>query len=947
MAEGRAEGRASARHELRDTAPVARLPLQTLTLADCYAHVGTQDPEIVLSYLLLQYNELVAEHMALADLHWSVADPGAGPQDRSTQPQADMIGLGVEGVPTSPPASSRFRLLRRRSTRNTRDATPSAYPRPSSVQQSTTSPDLLSSPQLDTPTAGSFASQQLNSIDSHAVENAKRDVFQNQAALSPRLSAASSSTPNRSSTAPKLPSSSQSPPSLWRKTQTSVPVPMAARQRDPNHSKEPSKSGLSRSYESGISDTLSNIGSLSVSPRMQRPPLHGNGTRVPASPSSATIPISQNQPGSPMPRRQPELPLQGSAVSEPRMPFAASFDRDAIGRASSVHVVHSWISSADTLAFHLLVKPSGPETPRAYLIEKTYVDLMQVVDRLRSRAANQAEAAHWLPQMQLDSELFERKTTPWRILERNSTIESWIHTLQKLPGWAEEIMVQFLSSNVVIDASIPETSPTLGPSLRHAYFLVKRTNISVWEWRGCSLHPNMLYLQSPESTASPFSVQLPYARIRRLYEEPARHRAQESRLRCAMVTLQPSGGNTVTIAMESTEECNEWLQALLLQSHEAQDPIVRPFRTPEPQVRITDLPSTPRIPPNATTPRTDSTASPIDRSDSTSPGLGLEPRLRHGISGLFRTSLNSDHPPMYPAHTHDRRRFWHGLLGMGQPQGHFPLEPNSFSSGSEVGVFGVPLPIAVQEFGLPVDASGTLSRIPAVVKRCVDYLERTHGIEEEGIYRISGSSSAVKALADCFTTMHDVDLDADNAKISSLISDPHNLSSLLKMYLRALPENLCASMLSDMAQAAEISDRSERVTLLARLLTQLPPENYSLLRFLYAHLHRVDSASEKNKMNAHNLGIVLSPTLAISAPLFMALLTDYHAIFTSSPQIPTTNERDPETSPESDTSSPKTHTVESPRDRMQALYLRSPRSLTQTLFGTHDAQRSVTNNQNP
>ncbi|WFD45322.1 Rho GTPase activating protein [Malassezia psittaci] len=941
MPEGRAEGRASARHELRDTAPVARLPLQPLTLAECYTHVGTQDPEIVLSYLLLQYNELVAEHIALADLHWSVVDTGAGPQDRSTQPQADMIGLGVEGVPTSPPASGRFRLLRRRSTRNTRDATPSAHPRPSSVQQNTTSPNLLSSPQLDTPTAGTSASQLISSIDPNAADNTRRDVFQNSSALSPRLPPASISTPNRSSTAPKFPSSSQSPPSLWRKTQTqtSVPVPMASRHRDTNHGKEPSKSGLSRSYESGISDTVYTTGSLSTSPRMQRLPLHGNGTRVPPSPTSATIPISQTQPGSPMPRRQPDLPLQVSAVSEPRMP-AASFDRDLVGRASSVHVVHSWISSADTLAFHLLVKPSGQETPRAYMIEKTYADLMQVVDRLRSRAANQAEVTHWLSQMQLDSELFERKTTPWRILERNSAIESWIHTFQKLPVWADEILVQFFSSNVVIDASVPEASPTLGPSLRHAYFLVKRTNISVWEWRGCSLHPNMLYLQSPGNAASPFFVQLPHARIRRLYEEPARHRAQESGLRCAMVTLQPSGGNTVTIAMESTEECNEWLQALLLQSHEAQDPIVRPFRTPEPQVRAADLPSTPRIMPNATTPRTDSTASPIDRSDSTSPGLGLEPRLRHGISGLFRTSLVSDHPHTYPAQAHDRRRFWHGLLGMGQPQVNFPLEPNSLSSSSEVGVFGVPLRIAVQEFGLPVDASGTLSAIPALVKRCVDHLERTHGIEEEGIYRVSGSSSAVKALADCFTTMHDVDLEADNTKIGSLTSDPHNLSSLLKMYLRALPENLCATILSEMAQAAEISDRSERVTLLARLLAQLPPENYSLLRYLCAHLNRVDSASEKNKMTAHNLGIVLSPTLAISSPLLIALLTDYHAIFTSSPQIPTTNDRDPETSPESDTSSPKTHTMESTRDRMQAMYLRSPRSLTQTLFGTYDSQKS-------
>jgi RalA-binding protein 1 len=57
-------------------------------------------------------------------------------------------------------------------------------------------------------------------------------------------------------------------------------------------------------------------------------------------------------------------------------------------------------------------------------------------------------------------------------------------------------------------------------------------------------------------------------------------------------------------------------------------------------------------------------------------------------------------------------------------------------------VFGVPL-----EESLEVVQMATL---PAVVFRCIQYLEAKKADQEEGIYRLSGSSAVIKSLKDRF-----------------------------------------------------------------------------------------------------------------------------------------------------------------------------------------------------
>lgn len=56
-------------------------------------------------------------------------------------------------------------------------------------------------------------------------------------------------------------------------------------------------------------------------------------------------------------------------------------------------------------------------------------------------------------------------------------------------------------------------------------------------------------------------------------------------------------------------------------------------------------------------------------------------------------------------------------------------------------------------FGVPLDESlevAEIARLPAVVFRCIQYLEAKKADQEEGIYRLSGSSAVIKGLKDKF-----------------------------------------------------------------------------------------------------------------------------------------------------------------------------------------------------
>ncbi|XP_059363847.1 active breakpoint cluster region-related protein-like [Carassius carassius] len=175
-----------------------------------------------------------------------------------------------------------------------------------------------------------------------------------------------------------------------------------------------------------------------------------------------------------------------------------------------------------------------------------------------------------------------------------------------------------------------------------------------------------------------------------------------------------------------------------------------------------------------------------------------------------------------------------------------PLEPPSTSPLVQEPVFCVPIgQVAMQESVL----------VPHIVRSCVEEVER-RGLNEEGIYRVSGVSSEIQALKHAFNTNY-------RKAVSKLRTvDVNAVSGTLKLYFRELPLPLIPSeYFKELADALDIADPYLRADSMLTLLQTLPDVNRNTLLFLLHHLRRVAERKEENKMSLSNLATVFGPSL--------------------------------------------------------------------------------------
>ncbi|CAG8541157.1 11675_t:CDS:2 [Ambispora leptoticha] len=184
-------------------------------------------------------------------------------------------------------------------------------------------------------------------------------------------------------------------------------------------------------------------------------------------------------------------------------------------------------------------------------------------------------------------------------------------------------------------------------------------------------------------------------------------------------------------------------------------------------------------------------------------------------------------------------------------------------------------------FGVPLDQAIAVARIkegyelPAVVYRCIEYLDAKNAAFEEGIYRLSGSNATIKLLRERFNTEGDVNLLAEGEYY-----DVHAVAGVLKAYLRELPTSVLTRELHmEFVNVIDLLERRDRINELGRLVSALPLSNYTLLRTLTGHLIRVVQNSDINKMTVRNIGIVFSPTLGIPAGVFSLFMAEFEYIF--------------------------------------------------------------------
>ncbi|XP_015237734.1 PREDICTED: ralA-binding protein 1 isoform X2 [Cyprinodon variegatus] len=180
-------------------------------------------------------------------------------------------------------------------------------------------------------------------------------------------------------------------------------------------------------------------------------------------------------------------------------------------------------------------------------------------------------------------------------------------------------------------------------------------------------------------------------------------------------------------------------------------------------------------------------------------------------------------------------------------------------------IFGAPLAEAVKRTSL---YDGI--QLPAIFRECVDYIEN-YGMKCEGIYRVSGMKSKVDELKASY----------DREECPCLEEyDPHTVASLLKQYLRELPENLLGR---DLAQRFEDAcgrpAEAEKVSEFHKLLAEVPPQSRLLLSWLVTHMDHVITREADTKMNIQNISIVLNPTIQIGNRVLYIFFTHVKELF--------------------------------------------------------------------
>ncbi|KAJ2802550.1 hypothetical protein H4R20_003235 [Coemansia guatemalensis] len=197
-------------------------------------------------------------------------------------------------------------------------------------------------------------------------------------------------------------------------------------------------------------------------------------------------------------------------------------------------------------------------------------------------------------------------------------------------------------------------------------------------------------------------------------------------------------------------------------------------------------------------------------------------------------------------------------------RGNLPYREYRMSTQAQL--YASPKPI----FGVPLDEQ--LCRdgqsVPLILVKCAEAVE-SRGLQNEGIYRHSGQSSQVKRLRSEF------DLDAEHVDLynSPYVKDINNVTGVLKMYLRELPDGpipdaqrIPMLKLFSAEDSYFVVDQDElklaqKISGLADAIRNMGEPYRNTVAFLFAHLDKVQAFQEYNMMSSKNLGIVFGPNV--------------------------------------------------------------------------------------
>lgn len=145
--------------------------------------------------------------------------------------------------------------------------------------------------------------------------------------------------------------------------------------------------------------------------------------------------------------------------------------------------------------------------------------------------------------------------------------------------------------------------------------------------------------------------------------------------------------------------------------------------------------------------------------------------------------------------------------------------------------------------------------IPLVVESCIRFISR-HGLQHEGIFRVSGSQVEVNDIKNAFERGEDPLAGDQNDH------DMDSIAGVLKLYFRGLEHPLFPKdIFHDLMACVTMDNLQERALHIRKVLLVLPQTTLIIMRYLFAFLNHLSQFSEENMMDPYNLAICFGPSL--------------------------------------------------------------------------------------
>lgn len=145
--------------------------------------------------------------------------------------------------------------------------------------------------------------------------------------------------------------------------------------------------------------------------------------------------------------------------------------------------------------------------------------------------------------------------------------------------------------------------------------------------------------------------------------------------------------------------------------------------------------------------------------------------------------------------------------------------------------------------------------VPTVVESCIRFIN-LHGLQHEGIFRVSGAQARISEIRDAF------ERGQDPLKEGCTAHDLDSVAGVLKLYFRSLePPLFPLDMFNELLASAELEAVGERVEPVSQLLSRLPRPVLVVLRYLFTFLNHLTQYSDENMMDSYNLAVCFGPTL--------------------------------------------------------------------------------------